>query len=105
MLTFSLGVACGAKRFDYFMSKMRCLVFLTSRDIENSFFLVKMIQIEIFNVFGRWKYEFLRICKGPDRARSPQDPTRAQGRAQGRAQSPGEGPGEGPTRAQGPRRA
>ena len=38
-----------------------------------------MIQIEIFDVFGRWKYKFLRICWGPDRARSPQGPTRAQG--------------------------
>ena len=64
-----------------------------SRDLQNRFFQIQMIQNEIFNVFRGWKYEFLRICRGPDRARSPQGPTRAQGRAR----SP-----QGPTRAQGP---
>ena len=53
MLGFSLGLACGTKRFEYFASKMRFLVFLRSRDVENRFVLLKMIQIEIFNVFGR----------------------------------------------------
>ena len=109
-------------------------VFLRSRDVQNCFFHVKMIQNKIFNVFRGWKYEFLRICWGPTRARSPQGPTRAQGLAgpdpcraplgpraphgpipaephQGPGESPGEGPGPRgwpkgePTRAQGPRRA
>ena len=53
MLTFSLGVACGAKRFEYFTSKMSFFVFLRSRDFDNQLFRAKMIQIEIFNVFGR----------------------------------------------------
>ena len=53
MLTFSLGVACGAKRFEYFMSKMRFLMFLRSRDVENRLFHAKMIQIDIVNVLGR----------------------------------------------------
>ena len=38
----------------------------------------------------------LCTCRGPDRARSPQGPTRAQGRAQGpgpRAQGRAQGPG------------
>ena len=81
MLGFPFGVACGAKRFEYFTSKMRVIVFLRSRDLHNRFFHVKMIQNEIFNVFRGWKYEFLRICWGPTRARSPQGPTRAQGPA------------------------
>ena len=51
MLTFSLGVACGAKRFEYFKSKMCFFVFFRSRDLQNRFFQVKMIQNEIFNVF------------------------------------------------------
>ena len=51
MLGFSFGVACGAKRFEYFTSKMCFFVFLKSRDVENRFFHVKMIQNEIFNVF------------------------------------------------------
>ena len=51
MLVFFLGVACGAKRFEYFTSKMCFFVFLRSRDIQNRFFLVKMMQNEIFNVF------------------------------------------------------
>ena len=121
MLGFSFGVACGSKRFEYFTSNMRFFVFLRSRDVENCLFRIKIIQIDIVNVVGRWKYEFLRICWGPARARSPQGPRRAQGRAQGRApagpdprrappgprapqgpipagphQGPGEGPGEGP---------
>ena len=53
MLTFSFGVACGAKRFEYVTLQIFVLVFLTSRDVENQIFLVKMIQIEIFNVSGR----------------------------------------------------
>ena len=53
MLGFSFGVACGAKRFEYFLSKMSLLMFLRSRDVENFIFLVKIIQIEIFNVFER----------------------------------------------------
>ena len=53
MLTFSLGVACGAKRFEYFTSKMCFLLFLRSRDVENQDFQLKMIEIEIFNVSGR----------------------------------------------------
>ena len=53
MLKFSLGVACGAKRFEYFTSKMCRLVFVRSRDAEILFFRVKEIEIEIFNVFGR----------------------------------------------------
>ena len=53
MLVFSLGVACGAKMFEYFTSKMRFLMFLRSRDLQNSFFNIKMVQNEIFNVFRR----------------------------------------------------
>ena len=53
MLGFSLGVACGAKRFEYFTSQMCFLVFLRSRDVENRLFRLKMIQIDILNVFGR----------------------------------------------------
>ena len=52
MLGFSFGVACGAKKFEYFMSKMRCFVFLKSRDVENQFVRLKMIQIDVVNVFG-----------------------------------------------------
>ena len=51
MLVFSLGVACGAKRFEYFTSKTCFFVCLRSRDLQNRFFHVKMIQNEIFNVF------------------------------------------------------
>ena len=51
MLGFSLGVAYGAKRFEYFTSKMRFLVFLMSRDFQNRCFHVNMIQNEISNVF------------------------------------------------------
>ena len=61
MLTFSLGVACGAKRFEYFTSKISFLVFLRSRDVENRLFRLQIIQNEIFNVFevsGRWKSFF-----------------------------------------------
>ena len=36
------------------------------------------------------------MYNGPDRARSPQGPRRAQGDVQGKAQGPGEGTGEGP---------
>ena len=53
MLGFSFGVACGAKRFEYFMSKIHVLIVLRSRDVVNHVFLLTMIQIEIFNVFGR----------------------------------------------------
>ena len=53
MLGFSVGVACGAKRSEYFTSKMCFVVSLMSRDVENRFFPLKMIQIEIFNVFVR----------------------------------------------------
>ena len=90
-------MACGAKKFDYVMSKRRFLVFLKSRDVGNRIVRSTMIQNEIFNVFRSWKYEFLRNCTRPARARSPQGPQRAQGRAQGRARSL-----QGPTRAQGP---
>ena len=53
MSGFSVGVACGAKRFEYFTSKMSFVIFVRSRDVENRLLRVKMIQIEIFNVFGR----------------------------------------------------
>ena len=53
MLGFSFGVACGAKRFEYFMSKISVFMFLMSWDVENQLRGVKMIQIDIFNVFGR----------------------------------------------------
>ena len=53
MLTFSLGVACGAKKFEYFMLQMSFSAFFKSRNVENRLFRLKMIQIEIFNVFGR----------------------------------------------------
>ena len=80
-------------------------VSLSSRDFENYIFLVTMIQIEIFNVFGHWECVFLVFVgalPGPDPRRAQGT---AQGRAQGRAQGPGEGPGESPTRAQRPQSA
>ena len=50
MLGFSLGVACGGKRFEYFTSKMSLLVFLKSRDVESQFFQVKKVHFEMVNV-------------------------------------------------------
>ena len=70
------------------------VAFFRARDFENRVFHVKMIQMEIVNVLGRWKCEFLRICWGPDGARFPAGPP----------EGPGGGPGEGATRAQGLRR-
>ena len=49
---FSFGVACGAKKFEYFTSKIRFFKLLRSREFENRLFRLKMIQIEILNVFG-----------------------------------------------------
>ena len=37
----------------YFTLTITCFGFLTSRDLENQFVLIKMIQFGIFHVFGR----------------------------------------------------
>ena len=43
MLELSLGVACGAKRFEYFTSEMSFLLFLRSRDIKlGDVYFIKM---------------------------------------------------------------
>ena len=63
------------------------------------FVQVQMLQNELFNVFRAWKYEFLRICRGPDRARYPQGSTRAQSPAGPDPRRAPPGPRGGPRRA------
>ena len=53
MLEFPLVVAHGANKLSFCSSKMSFLMFLRSRDVENWFCRVNMIQIEIVNVVGR----------------------------------------------------
>ena len=57
VIQYNVTIFCcdGLRRqtFWYFMLQLIFLAFFKSRDVENRLFRVKMIQIEIFNVFGR----------------------------------------------------
>ena len=85
-----MGVACGAKRFEYFTLNISFSVFLMSRDVENRLFCIKEFRMRylMFSEVGNMSfYVFVGAPRGPDPRRAPPGP-----RGRPRAQGPGEGP-------------